>query len=327
MIKSVGVLGGGAWGTTLALVAARAGRDVRLWARNISIVSAIRDRRENPKYLPGVRLDANVAATPHFAEAIGADALLIAVPAQAVRGVAAVVSRLAVPGTPLIICAKGLERGSGKRLSQVIAEVAPKVVPAVLSGPSFAADVAHGLPTAVTIAAASEAVALELCHALSSTNFRPYAETDIIGVELGGAVKNVLAIAAGIVAGRRLGASALAAVVARGFAELRRFAETLGARPETLMGLSGLGDLVLTCSGPQSRNFAYGLAIGEGRDKATPQPLAEGRETASVARELALRNGVDMPIVEAVADIISARIDVDTAIDRLMRRPLKMEAG
>jgi glycerol-3-phosphate dehydrogenase (NAD(P)+) len=325
MIESIGVLGGGAWGTALALTAARAGRKVRLWTRNIAMAAAIRDRQENPKYLPGVKFDAPVAATAHFAEVLGAHALLLAVPAQSVRAVAGVVSRLAVPGTPLVICAKGLERGSGKRMTEILAEVAPKVVPAVLSGPSFALDVAQGLPTAVTIAATDEAIARALCEALQSAAFRPYGSTDVIGVEIGGAVKNVLAIAAGIVVARRLGASALAALTARGFAELGRLAQALGGRPETLMGLSGLGDLVLTCSTPQSRNFSFGMAIGEGQGVLGPHPLAEGIETAGVARDLARRHQIEMPIVEAVAAIVAGELSVDDAIGRLMARPLRRE--
>jgi glycerol-3-phosphate dehydrogenase (NAD(P)+) len=210
-------------------------------------------------------------------------------------------------------------------MSEILGEEAPGAVPAVLSGPSFASDVARRLPTAVTIAAEDEALALALSRALAHDAFRPYAETDLVGVELGGAVKNVLAIAAGIVAGRKLGASALAAVIARSFAELRRFAEALGARPETPMGLSGLGDLVLTCSGPQSRNFAFGLALGQGVDLTAPHPLVEGIETASVARDIARREGIDMPIVEAVADIVTGAIGIDGAIERLMSRPIRRE--
>ena len=303
MIATVGVLGGGAWGTALALTAARAGRRTTLWARNIATVNAIRQLRENPKHLPGIVFDAPVAATAQLADVVGADLLVVAVPAQAVRAVLAVTARLAKPMTPVVIAAKGLERGSAKRMTQVADEAAPKLTPAVLSGPSFALDVAHGLPAAVTIAALSETLALDLCRALGHGAFRPYAETDVVGVEIGGAVKNVLAIAAGIVAGRKLGTSAVAALTARGFAELRRLGEALGGRPETLMGLSGLGDLMLTCSTSQSRNFSYGIAVGAGRDPAAPHPLVEGIETAAVTRDLALRHGVDMPVVEAVAAV------------------------
>jgi len=326
MIETVGVLGGGAWGTALALTAARAGRKVRLWARDHATVAAIDEHHENRRYLPGVSLE-HIPATDNIAVALRADLILLAVPSQAVRAVAQIAEPYLPAGTPVVISAKGLERGTGKRMTEVVGEVAPDLRPAVLSGPSFAADVARGLPTAVTIAATDESLALALCHALGNMSFRPYAETDVIGVEIGGAVKNVLAIAAGIVAGRRLGASALAALIARGFAELRRLGAVLGAKPETLMGLSGLGDLVLTCSGPQSRNFAYGLALGEGAGLSAAHPLVEGIETAGVARQLARRHRVDMPIVAAVADILAGKLSIDAAIEGLMSRPLKREAG
>jgi len=327
VIGSVGVLGGGAWGTALALTAARAGRKTILWARNIATVNAIRQRRENPKYLPGIAFDAPVTATLQLAEAVAVDLLVVAVPAQSLRPLLGVIGRLAAPATPVIVAAKGLERGSGKRMTQVAGEAAARLTPAVLSGPSFALDVARGLPTAVTIAAADGGLALELCRALGHGTFRPYAETDVLGVEIGGAVKNVLAIASGIVAGRKLGASAVAALTTRGFAELRRLGEALGARPETLMGLSGLGDLMLTASTTQSRNFSFGIAVGEGRDMSAPHPLVEGIETAAVARDLAERHGVDMPIVSAVAAVLAARISVDDAIESLLSRPLKRETG
>ena len=325
MIESIGVIGGGAWGTALALTAARAGRQVRLWARDRDTVAAIDERHENPRYLPGIRLD-HVPATESLSVALRADAVILSVPAQAIRAAAGAAAPYIPAGTPLVIAAKGLEHGTDKRLSEVIAEVAPKTIPAVLSGPSFAADVARGLPTAVTIASADEALALALCRALAGPGFRPYAETDMIGVEVGGAVKNVLAIAAGIVRGRELGASAIAAVIARAFAELRRLGEAVGARPDTLMGLSGLGDLVLTCSGPQSRNFAYGLHLGRGGDAAAPHGLVEGIATAAVARDLAKHHRVSTPIVDAVASIIDGALTIDAAIEGLMSRPLKREA-
>jgi glycerol-3-phosphate dehydrogenase (NAD(P)+) len=325
MIETIGIVGGGAWGTALAVAASRAGRRVVIWARDAATVSTIADKRENPRYLPGVVLDDRISATSEIAEALAADAILLAVPAQTVREVSSLAAPH-LPGRPLVICAKGLESGTGKRLSEVVAETVPHAVPAVLSGPSFAADVGRGLPTAVTIAANDENLALVLSRALGSSSLRPYAETDMIGVEIGGAVKNVLAIAAGIVAGNRLGASAGAALVARGFAELRRLGEALGAQPATLMGLSGLGDLVLTCSGPQSRNFAYGFAIGEGRDPAADHPLVEGIATASVARDLSLRLGVTMPIVRSVAAIISDRLTVADAVESLMTREIRRES-
>ena len=326
MIESVGVLGGGAWGTALALTAARSGRTVRLWARDRATVAAIDEHHENRRYLPGVSLE-HIPATDNIAVVLRADLILLAVPSQAVRSVAAIAEPYLPGGTPLVVCAKGLERGTGKRMTEIVAEVAPDLVPAVLSGPSFATDVAHGLPTAVTIAAAEESLALALCRALGNSAFRPYAETDVVGVEIGGAIKNVLAIAAGIVAGRKLGARARGARVARGFAELRRLGAALGARAETLMGLSGLGDLVLTCSGPQSRNFAYGVALGEGASLSTGHPLVEGIETAAVARSLARRHRVEMPIVDAVAGVLAGKLAIDAAIESLMSRPFKREAG
>lgn len=324
MIESIGIIGGGAWGTALALTAARAGRAVKLWARDPATVAAIDERHESPRYLPGVDLR-HVPATDSLAVALRADAIILAVPAQAIRAVAAAAAPYIPVGTPLVVAAKGLEHDTDKRLSEVVVEVAPDTRPAVLSGPGFAADVARGLPTAVTIAAGDEALSLALCHALVGPAFRPYAETDLIGVEIGGAVKNVLAIAAGIVAGRALGASAVAALTARAFAELRRLGEAMGARPETLMGLSGLGDLVLTCSGPQSRNFAYGHHLGRGGDPAAPHALVEGIPTASVARDLARRHRVSAPIIDAVAAIIDRALTIDEAIDGLMSRPLKRE--
>lgn len=326
MIERIGIVGGGAWGTALALVAARAGRTVTLWARDPGAVDAINRHRENRIYLPGVMFDAPIAATGDLATVLNADAILLAVPAQTVRSVALAAAPYIEKRTPLVVTAKGLERGTGKRMSEILAETVPEAVPAILSGPSFASDVARRLPTAVTIAAGIEETALDLCRALGHAAFRPYAETDIVGVEIGGAVKNVFAIAAGIVAGRQLGASALAALIARSFAELHRFAEALGARPATLMGLSGLGDLVLTCSGPQSRNFAFGQSIGSGESVSAPHPLVEGIETASVARDLARRHSIEMPIVEAVAGILAGRLDIDAVIEGLMNRPLKRES-
>ena len=322
----IAVIGAGAWGSALAAVAVRPRREVMLYARDPAAASHINRDHESPR-LPGVRLDHRVVATSDVLATVASDIIILAVPAQHVRAALAPFAEHVTAGTPLVIAAKGLERGTDKRLSDVVAEIAPHVVPAVLSGPSFAADVARGLPTAVTIAAADEALALELCHALGTPTFRPYAETDVIGVEIGGAVKNVLAIAAGIVAGRRLGASALAALVARGFAELRRLAEGLGAKPETLMGLSCLGDLMLTCSGTQSRNFAYGVHLGLGGDRNAPHALAEGIATAAVARDLARHHAILMPIVEAVAAVIDGDLTIDAAIEGLMSRPLKRETG
>jgi len=325
-MRTVGIIGAGAWGTALATVAARAGLAVTLYARDPAMVDTVNRHHRNETRLPGIDIDPSIAATDDIGRAARNDLVLLAVPAQTMRATATAATAAGIaPGTPLVICAKGLERGSDKRLSEVVGETVPHARAAILSGPSFAADVARGLPTAVTIAAADEALALALCRALAGPAFRPYAETDLVGVEIGGAVKNVLAIAAGIVSGRGLGASALAALIARSFAELRRLGEALGARPETLMGLSGLGDLVLTCSGPQSRNFSYGVSVGGGKADA-PHPLAEGIATAAVARDLARRRGILMPIVEAVAAVLEGTLTVDAAIEGLMTRPLKREA-
>ncbi len=325
-IATVGVVGAGAWGTALAQAAARAGQRVTLWARDAAEAAAMQQGRENRRHLPGARLDPAIMVTSDLAAAAAADAVVLGVPAQALRDVAGRLASYLRPGTPVVIAAKGLERATGLRLSAVLAEAAPAAVPAVLSGPSFAADVGRGLPTAVTIAATDETLALALCRAFAGPAFRPYAETDIVGVELGGALKNVLAIAAGVVAGRGLGASAQAAVIARGFAELRRFAEAAGARPETMMGLSGLGDLVLTCSSRQSRNFSFGIALGEAGVAPAGGPLVEGLATAAVASEVARRRGISMPITDAVAGVVAGGLGIDDAVESLMARPLRREA-
>ncbi len=326
MTGAIGVVGGGAWGTALALVAARAGRSATIWTRDAATVTDINDAHENPRYLPGIPIEGAVSATGDIAAAAATDVVVLAVPAQTVRAVALTLTPHLAPGTPVVVAAKGLERGTDKRMSEVVADAVPQAVPAVLSGPSFAADVARGLPTAVTIATVDGRLALDLCRVFGSPTFRPYAETDMVGVEIGGAVKNVLAIAAGIVSGKHLGASALAALIARSFAELRRLGQALGARPDTLMGLSGLGDLVLTCSGPQSRNFSYGALIGAGGDRSAPHPLVEGIATAAVARDLARHHAILMPIVEAVAAILDDTLTVEAAIDSLMTRPFRREA-
>jgi glycerol-3-phosphate dehydrogenase (NAD(P)+) len=321
--KSVSVIGAGAWGTALAGVAARAGRDVVLYARNAEHAAEIASTRANPK-LSGVQLAANVAVTDDLARAAKAEIILIATPAQHLREAVAALAPHLAAATPLIACAKGIERGTHKFMTEVIAETAPGAVAAILSGPSFAQDVAQGLPTAVTLAAKDAALAGVLVQALGSATFRPYHTTDVRGVEIGGAAKNVLAIAAGIVVGRKFGASAQAALTTRGFSELARLGRACGARSETMAGLSGLGDLILTCSSPQSRNFALGVALGRGeappRDK-----LAEGEFTAPVLVELAASQNVDMPVSQAVAAILSGATTIDEAIESLLTRPFKAE--
>jgi glycerol-3-phosphate dehydrogenase (NAD(P)+) len=321
--KTVAVIGAGAWGTALAGVAARAGRDVVLYARNAARAAEIAATRANPK-LPGAMLDTSVKVTGDIAVAAAADIVLIAAPAQSLReAVSALAPHLAMT-RPVIACAKGIERGTHKFMTEVIAEAAPNATPAILSGPSFAEDVARGLPTAVTLAAKDEALASALVQALGSSTFRPYHTTDVRGVEIGGAAKNVLAIAAGIVVGRKLGASAQAALTTRGFSELTRLGRACGARSETMAGLSGLGDLILTCSSLQSRNFALGIALGRGepppRDK-----LAEGEFTAPVLIELAASQNLDMPVSNAVAAILGGAMTIDAAIESLLTRPFKAE--
>jgi glycerol-3-phosphate dehydrogenase (NAD(P)+) len=321
----IAVLGAGAWGTALANCAARAGRSVVLCARNPDAAAAIAERRESPR-LPGVRLDESVVVTADLAAA-DADAVLLVVPAQALRAVATAFAAACAARVPVVACAKGIERGTHAFMTEIVAECIPGAVPAILSGPSFAADVARGLPTAVTLAARDDTVAEGLAHALGSATFRPYRSTDVRGVEIGGAAKNVLAIAAGIVAGRGLGASAAAALTTRGFAELIRFGRACGARIETLTGLSGLGDLILTCSSAQSRNFSLGVALGKGRapQRAGEAPLAEGVLTAPALVEMARAGGVDMPISHAVAAVLGDKISVDEAIDSLLTRPFRAE--
>lgn len=321
--QRIGVMGAGAWGTALANAAARAGREVVLWGRDAAAMDEMAARRENSADLPGIALDKAVTPTSDLQALAATDAILLVVPAQACREALGRLTPLVREGVPVISCAKGIERGTRAFMTEVIAEAAPRAVPAVLSGPSFASDVAAGLPTAVTLAAHDGALAAALAAALGSTTLRLYHSTDVRGVEIGGAAKNVLAIAAGIVSGRRLGASAAAALVARGFAELMRFGKAYGAKAETITGLSGLGDLILTTSGPQSRNFAFGRALGAG--EAAGGKLAEGAFTAGVLVEMAAARHVDVPISMAVDAVLAGRLSIDGAIEALMARPQRAE--
>jgi glycerol-3-phosphate dehydrogenase (NAD(P)+) len=321
----IGVIGAGAWGTALANAAVRAGGAVTLWARDAKTAAVVAATRESP-HLPGLRLDDRVTVTADLAAAADADAILLAVPAQALREVAMALALSLARTTPVVSCAKGIERDTGLFMTEVIAACAPRAAPAALSGPSFAADVMRGLPTAVTLAAADTDMAAALALALGSATFRPYHTDDVRGVEIGGAAKNVLAIAAGIVTGRGLGASASAALITRGFAELMRFGRACGARPETLVGLSGLGDLLLTCASLQSRNFSLGVALGEGRTLQQAQSkLAEGVTTASALVAMAHRRGVEMPIAAAIDAVLADRLSIDAAIESLMARPFRAE--
>jgi glycerol-3-phosphate dehydrogenase (NAD(P)+) len=329
-VRRAGIIGGGAWGTALAQVCARAGLDVVLWAREPSVVEAINTGRENPVYLPGVALDEGVRATLEPADLSDSDLVLAVAPAQHLRSSLTGFAPHARAGLPVLLCAKGVEQGSLKLMTQVLAEVLPSAAPAVLSGPSFAGEVARGLPTAITLAARDVALAHELAHNIATPSFRPYVTDDMIGAEAGGAVKNVLAIACGIVEGRALGRSAHAALITRGFAELTRLAVALGGEAETVAGLCGLGDLVLTCSSPQSRNMSVGLALGRGESLtealAGKKTVAEGVASAPAVVELAARLGVEVPICAAVHAILSGEAQVDPVIAALLARPLREES-
>ena len=322
--RRIAVLGGGAWGTALAQAMLRAGHGVSLWARDAEMVAAIR-RGENPRYLPGIAVDLGVEASVSLSEVLkGAECVLAVTPAQSLRQVLIDAKPHLAAAIPLVLCAKGIERDTGALLSSIAGEILPDNPIAALSGPSFATDVAKGLPTAVVVAAREEALAAELAALFSARNLRCYSSDDLVGVEIGGALKNVFALAAGAVTGAGLGASAQAAMVTRGFVELRRIGAAFGAKPETLMGLSGLGDLMLTCSSAQSRNFAYGLALGRGEPLAG-RPLAEGVPTAAIAARLAAEQGIDAPIISAVAAILEGAITIGEAVSTLMTRPLKTE--
>jgi glycerol-3-phosphate dehydrogenase (NAD(P)+) len=321
----VGVAGAGAWGTALANAAAAAGRKVVLWGRGAEQMRELETTRLSAK-LPGIRLSAAARATADLEELAPCAVILVATPAQTTRDAARKLA--AMPGmTPLVSCAKGIERGTHAFMTEILRQEAPGRSVAILSGPSFAGDVARGLPTAVTLACADEGLARSLCRLLHGPNLRLYHSSDVRGVEIGGAAKNVLAVACGVAAGRGLGASAGAALIARGFAELRRFGEGMGARPVTLMGLSGLGDLVLTCSTAQSRNFSFGLALGQGESitEASRGRLAEGVFTAPALTEMARAHGVDMPIAGCVEAILDGSLDVAGAVGALLGRPQRGE--
>ena len=326
----VAIIGGGAWGTALAVLAARTGRRATIWARDPEIVTAINQSRENTVYLPGVALSPAIVATSTIAEALAdAAAALLAVPAQFVRAVLERLAPALSPGLPLLLCAKGIETASLKLMSELTAEIVADTPLAVLSGPSFAAEVARGLPAAVTIAAGDTAVAHRFMEALGNPRFRPYLSSDPVGVEIGGAVKNVIAIACGIVTGRGLGDNARAALITRGLAEMMRLGAAKGGRAETFGGLSGLGDLVLTCTGVQSRNHALGIALGRGDALAQAltgrRSVVEGVATAGAVCRLAARLGVEMPIAAAVDAVLHRGMAIDDMIEQLLARPYRSE--
>jgi len=328
--KHVGVIGAGAWGTALAQVCARAGLDVTLQARETEVVASVNAAHENTLFLPGIALEPAIKAVADMAGLAACDLVLAVAPAQHLRSALTALAPHLKPGVPVVLCAKGVEQGSLKLMTEVAEETIPGAPVAVLSGPSFAGEVARSLPTAVTLACEDEALGRAIAEAIATPTFRPYIAGDLIGAEAGGAVKNVLAIACGIVEGKGLGRSAHASVITRGFAELTRLAVALGAKAETVAGLCGLGDLVLTCSSPQSRNMSVGLALGQGMTLqealAGKLSVAEGVASAPAVRALARKLGVEVPICEAVAAILAGEIAVDAAIVGLLSRPLKSEA-
>jgi glycerol-3-phosphate dehydrogenase (NAD(P)+) len=326
---SFGVIGAGAWGTALALVLRRAGRNTVLWARQPQLAASLNEKRENTAYLPGVRLDPGLTFTADLQTVSACGALILAVPAQNLRALCKALAPLCKNRQPLIIAAKGIELTTHRLMSEVAAEEMPGHPVFILSGPSFAAEVARGLPAALTLA--GEEGCEMLARALTSPLLRPYTTDDIIGTQIGGAIKNVLAIACGITAGRAMGENARAALITRGLAEIIRLGTALGARPETLMGLSGVGDIVLSCSSLQSRNMSLGLALGQGKNLeqilSSRIGVTEGIATAAATLGLAHRHGVDMPVVSAVDRVLREKAAIDTVIAELLSRPLRNEAA
>jgi len=329
--NTIGVLGAGAWGTALAQTAASAGRSVTLWSFEHDVADVINKQHENTIYLPDVALHESIDAVTALTDLDACDAVLAVAPAQHLRRVLEGFAPFAPRGIPIVLCAKGIEQSSLQLMTDVLAETIPSAIPAVLSGPSFAIDTSKGLPTAVTLACEDEAIGNGLIQALGTPRFRPYLATDLTGAEVGGAVKNVLAIACGISEGRDLGKSAHAALISRGFAEMVRLGMALGGQRETLSGLCGLGDLVLTCSSPQSRNMSCGLALGRGVHlddiMSSRRAVTEGVASAPAVVELAKRHGVEMPICEAVDHILAGRVSVEDAIEGLLNRPFTLETA
>lgn len=321
----INVIGAGAWGTALAQAARRAGRDVTLWAREPEVAAAINAEHQNTLFLPDIDLDPGITATSDLAEAATADALLMVVPAQFLRTTCEALAAHLGSATPVVICAKGIELASGALVNEIAEQALPGRPLAALSGPTFAIEVARELPTAVTLACADEALGARLGRALGTSRFRTYHSNDLIGAEIGGAVKNVLAIACGIVEGKKLGDNARAALITRGLVEMARLCVAKGGNPETLMGLSGIGDLTLTCNAMQSRNFSLGVALGQGRGLADVlgerHSVAEGVDTAGAVSALAARLALDMPICAAVNAIVNNGADIDQTVAGLLSRP------
>ena len=328
-MRHVGIIGGGAWGTALAVVARRAGRDVALWALEPEVVAAINGQHRNPLYLPDVSLDPAIAATSDLVKAARADIILMVAPAQHVRGVCATISPHIKGATTVVICAKGIERATSALMTDVVAEALPHAAMMVLSGPTFAREVALGLPTAITLGATDQVLGRKVAEAISSPTFRPYLTEDVIGAEVGGAVKNVLAIGCGMADGKGLGANARAALLTRGLAEIVRLALARGGKPETLMGLSGLGDLVLTATSLQSRNYSLGVALGKGQTLeevlGARRSVTEGVTTAEAVVTLAAKLKVDMPICAAIDRVLNHGAAIDDMLRGLLERPLRDE--
>ncbi|MCF6195134.1 MAG: NAD(P)-dependent glycerol-3-phosphate dehydrogenase [Emcibacter sp.] len=327
--NKISVIGSGAWGTALAAMAARAGRDVLLWAREDGVVTSINEAHENKDFLPDVTLPESLKATGNLADVATAEVILMVVPAQFVRAIAQDMKVFLKESTPIILCAKGIEQSTGKMMNEVVTEVLPKSPLVVLSGPTFAREVAADMPSAVTIASKYQQIAQNVADTLGQPTFRPYLSRDVVGAEVGGAVKNVLAVACGIVAGLELGDNARAALITRGLAEMVRFGEVFGAKRETMMGLCGLGDLILTCSSVQSRNMSLGMALGQGKSVAEIMSgrisVAEGYHTAGILAEIAERENIDMPIAAAVNEILHKGGDVKEIVQQLMNRPYVSE--
>jgi len=329
-ISYIGIIGAGAWGTALAQSIRQASCETVLWSFEPEVAESINKNHENHTYLPGIKLDAGIRATSILEEAAATDAVLLVVPAQFMRGVASQLSTMLARDIPVVVCAKGIELNSAALMSEVVADTLPGRPVAVLSGPTFAAEVASGLPTAITVATQDKTVGTELVEALGTQKMRPYLSDDVIGAEIGGAVKNVLAIACGVTEGRGFGDNARAALITRGLAEMTRLCIAKGGKAETMMGLSGLGDLTLTCSSSQSRNYSLGEALGKGttleKVLASRNSVAEGVTSAAAVSTLAKRLGIEMPITDAVAAIVSGAVSVDAAIEGLLARPFQEES-
>ena len=328
-MQSVGIIGGGAWGTALAVIARRAGRDVALWALEPEVVAAVNGQHRNPLYLPDVSFDPAITATTELIAAAPADIIMLVAPAQHLRALCLKLAPHIKANTPVVICAKGIERGTSALMTDVVAEALPQAAMMVLSGPTFAREVALGLPTAITLGAADQGLGRKVAEAISSPTFRPYLTQDVVGAEVGGAVKNVLAIGCGMADGKGLGANARAALLTRGLAEIVRLAVARGGKPETLMGLSGLGDLVLTATSLQSRNYSLGVALGKGQTLdevlGARRSVTEGVTTAEAVVTLAAKLKVDMPICAAVDRVLNHGAAIEDMLRGLLERPLRDE--